>query len=206
MDSTEPVILSTAVCFCARKLRLEKPNLLLWWQSSQSHEYQQKLQNDICANPIRLAVRRFSSAQPFRKRFPFESNEYDEELCEVCASSFHNISTISAQFSQILSQLKLVKFIFTLPQEKFRCYSNPLFSRKELAYCNSAHCECFASAVKISCLKVTSKVTQSCHLLSFLTLFPSQETSKFLELWKQTGKSLGWITMKGRVNYSSLLQ
>ena len=128
-----------------------------------------------------LAVRRFSSAQPFRKRYPLKSNKYDEELCNVCASSCNNNRTISAQFSQILSQLKSGQSHFYTSPGEVPLFLESAFFFKKSAYCNSARSECFSSVTKISCLKVTSKVTQSCHLLSFLTFVPFQETSKFLE-------------------------
>ena len=74
-----------------------------------------------------LAVRRFSSAQPFRKRYPLKSNKYDEELCNVCASSCNNISTV---FPNFVSTQKWTKSFLHFPRRSSVVSRIRFFSQK----------------------------------------------------------------------------
>ena len=147
---------------------------------------------------LTLVERKFSPAQPFCNRYPrfriHRSHEYDEE--EFFTLFAHPFPTISARFfclnltssciscvPQFCLNSKADKVV-TLLQEKFLALSNPFF--KVFSFWNSACSNrflfqllCFSSFYIV--FKSNLKVKLSCHLHSFLKMFPFPETSKFLE-------------------------
>ena len=146
---------------------------------------------------LTLAARKFSPAQPFCNRYPrfriHRSHEYDEEgfFNVVCASFSNNISppflcmnlasSCISCVPQFCLNSKADKVVVTLLQEKFLSFSNPFFSSWNSACSNCFLFQflCFSSCYIV--FKSNLKVKLSCLLHSFLNMFPSPETSKFLE-------------------------
>ena len=148
---------------------------------------------------LTLAARKFSPAQPFCNRYPrfriHRSHEYDEEeFCNVvCASFSNNISppflcmNLASSCISCVPQFCLnskADKVVTLLQEKFLAFSNPFL--KFFSFWNSACSNCFL--FQLLCFssfyivfKSNLKVKLSCHLHSFLKMFHSSETSKFLQ-------------------------
>ena len=190
-NETRTCTLNMEAFFCAHKWRLEKAHLAFWWQSSGTSFTSM----DIA---LTLAARKFSPAQPFCNRYPrfriHRSHEYDEE--EFFTLFAHPFPTISAHFfcmnltssciscvPQFCLNSKADKVV-TLLQEKFLAVSNPFL--KFFSFWNSACSNrflfqllCFSSFYIV--FKSNLKVKLSCHLHSFLKMFHSSETSKFLE-------------------------
>ena len=147
---------------------------------------------------LTLAARKFSPAQPFCNSYPrfriHRSHEYDEEeFFTLFAHPFPTISAYCGYFfctnltssciscvPQFCLNSKADKVVFTLLQEKFLSFSNQFFSSRISASC---YCFVFRLLPVCSChivFKSNLKVKLSCHLQSFLKIFPSPETSKFL--------------------------
>ena len=164
------------------------------WRQRTFHVDEKVYTSFTIISKLTLAARKFSPAQPFRNCYPRfrlqRSYKYDEEYFSVVRASFSNnfspsflciniASSCISSVSQFFLNSKADKVVFL--QEKFLSFSYQFFSSRISATC---YCFLFRLLPVCSChivFKSNLKVKLSCHLHSFLRMFPSPETSKSLE-------------------------